>query len=185
MIKHSLYTILFVLFVPAALRSQPGSVPAARPATDAQPLRVLTNQVGYEDSKPKHAVVIAGNRLPLSSFDLVDETTGKTVYQGKPVYSGPVDKWKHWQFWTIDFTPYTAAGTYRLRVFGGAAPGASATSWPFIIGSNVLEKATLSDILYYFKGQRCAGLLDQADHHLPLPSSAHNPDAATTSAIIR
>src|SRR6202012_5185008 len=91
--------------------------------------------------------------------------------------SGAVGKWQHRQFWTIDFTPYTAAGTYRLRVNG-------ATSWPFIIGNNVLEKATLSDILYYFKGQRAAGLLDQADHHLPLPAAARiNPASAIPSAV--
>jgi|GEM_PF-28070 thiol-disulfide isomerase/thioredoxin len=146
----------------------------------AQPPRVLTNQVGYESDKPKRVVLLTTHRLSLSSFDLVDETTGKSVYHGKPVYSGPVDKWKHWQFWTINFTPYTAAGTYRLRVNG---PEGAATSWPFIIGSNVLEKATLSDILYYFKGQRCAGLLDLADHHLPLPASAHNPDAASAIPV--
>ncbi len=138
----------------------------------AQSLRVLTNQVGYEASKPKHAVVMASTRQSLSSFQLIDEASGKTVYEGKPSFTGPVDKWKDWQFWTLDFTPYFKAGTYRLKVSGA---GLAAHSWPFVIGSNVLEKKTLSDILYYFKGQRCAGLLDQADRHLPLPTSARNP----------
>ena len=186
--KTRLYiTALFFVVVAASAHAQPGQ---ARPATAqvSHPLpsqtaqtgpRVLTNQVGYESGKPKNAVVLTTHHLSLTSFDLVDETTGKSVYHGKPVYSGPVDKWKQWQFWTINFTPYTAAGTYRLRVNGPEGP---ATSWPFIIGSNVLEKATLSDILYYFKGQRCAGLLDQADHHLPLPASARNPDATTAAA---
>ena len=143
----------------------------------AQPLRVLTNQVGYEDTKAKHAVVMAGARPALTSFQLIDDNTGKTVYTGKPVFSGPVDKWKQGQFWTIDFSSYTAAGTYRLRV-GGA--GQTATSYPFVIGKNVLEKATLSDVLYYFKGQRSAGLIDQADRHLVLPATAHNPAAPGT-----
>jgi thiol-disulfide isomerase/thioredoxin len=146
----------------------------------AQAPRVLTNQVGYEHDKPKRAVVLAVTHLALSSFDLIDETTGKSVYHGKPMYSGAVDKWKNWQFWTINFTPYTAAGTYRLRVNGPVGP---VTSWPFIIGTNVLEKSTLSDILYYFKGQRGAGPLDQADRHLPLPASAHNPDAASADSL--
>jgi peroxiredoxin len=150
--------------LPVALRAQ-----STRILADAQSFRVLTNQVGYESSKPKRAVVVSTRHLPLAFFELIDDSTGRPVYRGQPVYSGPVDKWKDWQFWTIDFTPYTAAGTYRLRVFG---PGHTSTSWPFIIGANVLEKATLSDIVYYFKGQRCAGLLDQADHHLPLPASA-------------
>ena len=42
------------------------------------------------------------------------------------------------------------------------------SSYPFIIGKNVLEQATISDVAYYFKGQRSSGLLDQADHHLLL-----------------
>jgi hypothetical protein len=173
MIKTRPYiTALFFVVLAATAHAQPGQVRSSSPL---EAPRVLTNQVGYESDKPKRAVVLTTHHLSLTSFDLVDETTGKSVYHGKPIYSGPVDKWKHWQFWTINFTPYTAAGTYRLRVNGPEGPSAS---WPFIIGSNVLEKATLSDILYYFKGQRCAGLLDQADHHLPLPASAHNPDAA-------
>src|SRR3984957_9876083 len=178
------FTVLFFVGLAATAHAQPGQVRPASPpeaplALTGQAPRVLTNQVGYESDKPKRAVVLTTRHPSLTSFDLVDETTGKSVYHGKPVYSGPVDKWKHWQFWTINFTPYTAAGTYRLRVNG---PEGASSSWPFIIGSNVLEKATLSDILYYFKGQRCAGLLDQADHHLPLPASARNPDAASPSS---
>ena len=49
---------------------------------------------------------------------VIDDSTGKVVYKGQPKYSGPVDKWKHWQFWNIDFTPYTAAGMFRLRYRG-------------------------------------------------------------------
>lgn len=142
----------------------------------AQPPRILTNQVGYEYNKAKHALIQTNTREIMPSFQLVDENTGKSVYTGKPTYSGPVGKWKHWQFYSIDFTPYTKPGTYHLQVQG---TGHTVTSYPFIIGKNVLEKATLSDILYYFKGQRSAGLIDQADHHLPLPAAAHNPSVTT------
>ena len=138
------------------------------------PPRILTNQVGYEYNKSKRAVIISDNRLAIASFQLIDDQTGKTVYSGRPKFAGPVDKWKHWLFWTLDFTGYTTAGSYRLQV---SLPNGPIRSYPFIIGKNVLEKATLSDVLYYFKGQRAAGALDQADHHLPMPASAHNPAA--------
>ncbi len=141
--------------------------------------RVLTNQVGYETNKPKRAVFIATRQFPPLVFALIDETTGRPAYHGKAMYSGPVDKWKNWLFWTIDFTSFNTPGTYRLKI---SAPGAT-SSEPFIIGKNILEKATLSDILYYFKGQRAAGLLDQADHHLPLPASAHNSNYGEIAAI--
>ncbi len=130
--------------------------------------RVLTNQIGYETDRPKRAVFIATHQFPPLVFALIDETTGHPVFHGKALYSGPVDKWKNWLFWTIDFSSFNIPGTYRLKI---SAPGVT-SSGPFIIGTNVLEKATLSDILYYFKGQRSAGLLDQADHHLPLPGTA-------------
>jgi thiol-disulfide isomerase/thioredoxin len=150
---------------------------SAAPNQNTNP-RVLTNQIGYETNKPKRAVFIATHPFPPLVFALIDETTGHPVYHGKAVYSGPVDKWKNWLFWTIDFTSFNTSGTYRLKM---SAPGVI-SSEPFIIGTNVLEKATLSDILYYFKGQRSAGLLDQADHHLPLPSSARNPAAVAKAS---
>ena len=162
------------LFFCGPLLGQAPSSTAPAPAGSPHhaSIRVLTNQVGYEDRKAKRALILAGNPLTIPSFELIDEGTGKTVYQGKPVFSGPVDKWKHWLFWTMDFSAYSAAGTYRLRV---SLPGDTASSHSFIIGKNVLEKATLSDVLYYFKGQRSAGLLDKADHHLPLAAVLRGP----------
>ncbi|HEY4206723.1 MAG TPA: cellulase N-terminal Ig-like domain-containing protein, partial [Puia sp.] len=56
---------------------------------NAQP-RILTNQVGYEVSLSKKAVVMADTRLDLASFQLIDTHTGQPVYQGTPVFSGPV-----------------------------------------------------------------------------------------------
>jgi hypothetical protein len=155
----------YLLLLPAAFRAQTSSTGIISDS------RILTNQTGYEFNKPKHAILLSTRHFPPLVFDLVDESTHQGVYHGKVVYSGPVDHWKNWQFSTIDFSAFSAPGTYRLIIRGLGA----VSSGPFIIGTNVLEKATLSDILYYFKGQRSAGLLDQADHHLPLPPSARNP----------
>jgi len=48
-------------------------------------------------------------------------------------------------------------------------------------------------VIYYFKGQRSAGLIDQADHHLPAPPQApggemapgrgNGPDGGSTSGM--
>ena len=139
----------------------------------AQSPKILINQVGYEYNKAKRSVVMANARWPVTGYELVNDSTSKTVYSGQPKFTGPVDKWKNWQFWTIDFTPFTAAGVFRLRINNGTKT--LATSEKFTIGKNVLERQTLSDVIYYFKGQRSAGPIDQADRHLPLPPSAHNP----------
>jgi hypothetical protein len=131
----------------------------------AQSVKVVTNHVGYEDDKAKRAIIVTDHKLNLATFNLVDVKTGKTVYSNKPVFSGPVDKWKNWQFWTIDFSPFTTDGTYKLQI---DLPDGTVSSYPFLIGKNVLEQSTLSNVTYYFKGQRSSGLLDKADHHLLL-----------------
>jgi len=165
---HFRVFLLFFAVLPSLTHAQSPSTQPGWPS----PIRVLTNQVGYEASLPKRAVIASETKLNLPAFQLINDSTGKIVYSGKPVYSGPVDKWKHWVFWTIDFSAYATTGVYRLQV------GAN-RSHPFSIGRNILEKATLSDIIYYLKGQRSAGLIDKADHHLVLPAAA--PAANPTS----
>ena len=81
MIRPYITALFFVVLV-ATAQAQPGQARSAShpeaPRTLVNPApRVLTNQVGYESDKPKHAVVLSTTRLSLSSFDLVDETTGK------------------------------------------------------------------------------------------------------------
>lgn len=131
----------------------------------AQTLKVLTNHVGYENTQFKKAVIVSDKKVSVSQYQLIDAETGKVVLEGKPAFSGPVDQWKNWVFWTIDFSQFEKNGSYIIRI---AADGKSTSSYPFVIGKNVLEGSTLSNVVYYFKGQRSSGLLDKADRHLIL-----------------
>ncbi|MGF7038230.1 hypothetical protein M2273_001471 [Mucilaginibacter lappiensis] len=133
-------------------------------AAFAQKVKVVTNQVGYEDTKPKKAIVVTDKPYPITAFALVD-VDGKTVFTGKSTYSGKVPGWKNREFYTLDFSSFTTDGTYQVQI---SLPGKKISSYPFKIGKNVLEQATLSDVVYYFKGQRSAGEIDKADHHLLL-----------------
>ncbi|HTD99804.1 MAG TPA: glycoside hydrolase family 9 protein [Mucilaginibacter sp.] len=142
--------------------------------SQAQSIKVVTNHVGYEDSQAKRAVIVADSHLAISSFSLVDADNGKEVFKGNPVYKGAVDKWKNFQFWTLDFSGYTTSGNYQIQF---QSPTGTVSSYPFIIGKNVLEKATISDVVYYFKGQRSSGLFDKADHHAPLSGKTDTVDA--------
>ena len=45
-------------------------------------------------------------------------------------------------------------------------PNGPVRSHPFLVQKDLLERNTLSNVIYYFKGQRCSGLLDQADRNL-------------------
>ncbi len=154
-------SLFAILLVPALLKGQP--------------IKIVTNQVGYEYNRAKHAVIVADAKVAIDQFQLIDANTGKVVLTGKPVYNGPVDKWKNFQFWTIDFSTCTTPGTFKLQI---QSPKEIQSSYPFTIGQGVLEKATVSDVVYYFKGQRSSGLFDKADHHLALAGS----DADTIDA---
>src|SRR5579863_7180290 len=140
----------------------------------AQSIKIVTNHIGYEVDGIKKAIVVADSKVPLISFQLIDANSGQQVYSSSVVYSGPVNKWKNWLFWTMDFSSFTTAGTYKVQI---VLPQGKVFSYPFVIGKNVFEQATLSDVIYYFKGQRSSGLLDKADRHSPLQGRPDTVDA--------
>lgn len=130
-------------------------------------VRVLVDQVGYELQAPKQALVIGGNSDPAPvKFFLVDADTGKTVLEGALKSSGEVHAWTGMVFWTADFSSWRKPGHYVLRA---SFAGGEAVSCPFAIEANVLERETLSNVIYYFKGQRATGDFDRVDRHLEIP----------------
>ena len=131
-------------------------------------LRVLVDQVGYEQNAAKQALVIADpvDPAPLK-FSLINSATGQSVFDGELKSSGEVHAWTGMVFWTADFSSWNQPGEYILRV--SPASGPSVASCPFTIQANVLERKTLSNVLYYFKGQRASGDFDRADRHLAAP----------------
>jgi len=134
---------------------------AAALASDA---RILVNHVGYDIAGAKRAVIQGRASDGFESFKLLDAATGATVMTGAVVAVGPVQKWKDWVFWTADFSDLAREGVYDLEV---ASPGGAVIrSWPFPVQKNVLERETLSGVIFYFKGQRSSGLLDKADRAL-------------------
>lgn len=140
----------------------------------AQDLKVVTNHVGYNLHAGKKAVIVATTALPGAvSFQVMDEKE-HPVFSGSARAQDGVNKWKHWQFWTLDFSPVVQKGTYHIVVKAGQQ---RVSSYPFQVDEDVLERYTLSDVVYYFKGQRCSGLFDQADHHLPFEGKPGNIDA--------
>jgi hypothetical protein len=140
----------------------------------AQSVKIVTNHVGYEFDGAKKAIIVANSKLDIPSFKMVDTKDNKEVYSGQPLFKGSVDKWKNFQFWIMDFSSFTATGTYKLQI---STPNGIVSSYPFVIGKNVLEQATLSDVIYYFKGQRSSGLLDKADRHSHLQGKTDTIDA--------
>jgi hypothetical protein len=133
-------------------------------AGEADPMvRILTNHVGYEASGPKHAVILGAATDRVSACAIKDAATGEDILSVIPVEMGPVAKWRDWRFWTLDFDAVTREAGY---VFECSTNHGTARSFPFSIQKNILEVSTVSNLLYYFKGQRSSGPLDRADRSL-------------------
>ena len=136
-------------------------------------VHVLVDHVGYEASAPKQALVEVEGSDPArgtpSRFALLDAVTGKPVLTGAPASAGEVDRWGARRFWTADFSAWTNPGHYVLSV---ETSGERVSSCEFEINDNVLERNTLSNVVYYFKGQRASGDFDRADAHLRLPDGS-------------
>ncbi len=130
---------------------------------DVHGMKVLINHIGYETEGWKHAVILGHEGDAIQSFKIKKHETEEVVFSGIPQYKGPVQKWKDWRFWTIDFNELKEEGLYCIEC---ATDKAFIRSFPFLIQDNILEKNTLSDIIYYFKSQRCSGLLDKADRKM-------------------
>jgi hypothetical protein len=127
--------------------------------------KVLVNHIGYNPEAAKRGVIQGGEGDEFGGFKVVNARTKEVVFSGSPVAVGPVKKWENWHYWTIDFTPLEKEGTYIVEC---ASPAGIFKSCAFLIEKNVLEKNTLSDVVYYFKGQRSSGLLDKADRTMRL-----------------
>jgi hypothetical protein len=140
----------------------------------AQTAKVLINHVGYDPAGPKRAVIEGKPGDAFDVFKVKEFETGKEVLSGVPKSVGPVQKWKDWTFWMIDFTPVLQEGTYVIEC--SSAKG-TIRSYPFLVLKNVLERNTLSDVVYYFKGQRSSGLWEKADRKMRIEGREGTIDA--------
>jgi hypothetical protein len=130
-------------------------------------LVVLVDQVGYEATAPKHALVMGTAQDHPRTFSLIDTETGKAVLNGSLAPAGQVKGWGDRVFWPADFSSWQKPGHYAVEA---KADTGEARSCSFAINSDLLERKTLSNVVYYFKSQRASGLLDRADRHLRLPN---------------
>lgn len=129
--------------------------------------KALVDQVGYETHATKRAIISGLSDGTTARFEVINDDNGETVYSNTPAISGNVAHWPMGPFWTADFSVVTKPGHYLLRVY--SASKLEASTCTFAIEDNVLERETLSNVLFYFKGQRASGDFDRADRHLAVP----------------
>ncbi|MCS0407069.1 glycoside hydrolase family 9 protein [Vibrio diabolicus] len=131
---------------------------------------LLTNHIGYEHLGPKKAI-IQTEQPHLSSYtaQLICATSEQTVATFAVEEQGKVANWHQGYFYLIDFSSFTDSGDYFLQV-------EDSRSSYFTVGEHILLNQTLSDVIHYFKSQRCGGIFDQQDRQVPVLNANQTVD---------
>ncbi|EIJ6615668.1 glycoside hydrolase family 9 protein [Vibrio parahaemolyticus] len=131
---------------------------------------LLTNHIGYERLGPKKAI-IQTEQPHLSSYtaQLICATSEQTVATFAVEEQGKVANWHQGYFYLIDFSSFTDSGDYFLQV-------EDSRSSYFTVGEHILLNQTLSDVIHYFKSQRCGGVFDQQDRQVPMLNANQTAD---------
>ncbi|ANQ55222.1 glycoside hydrolase family 9 protein [Vibrio parahaemolyticus] len=131
---------------------------------------LLTNHIGYERQGPKKAI-IQTEQPHLSSYtaQLICATSEQTVATFAVEEQGKVANWHQGYFYLIDFSSFTDSGDYFLQV-------EDSRSSYFTVGEHILLNQTLSDVIHYFKSQRCGGVFDQQDRQVPVLNANQTVD---------
>lgn len=128
--------------------------------------KILTNHLGYEPNGPKHAVILSKTGDSFPSCSLKNYADDRQVLSIQAKAAGSV--WRDWYFWMLDFDSFRTEGKYYLECGGRLE---TVRSFPFRIQSDVIERNTMSDVIYYFKEERSSGEFDKADRHLKFEGS--------------
>ncbi|EIA1555615.1 chitobiase [Vibrio parahaemolyticus] len=131
---------------------------------------LLTNHIGYERLGPKKAI-IQTEQPHLSSYtaQLICATSEQTVATFAVEEQSKVANWHQGYFYLIDFSSFTDSGDYFLQV-------EDSRSSYFTVGEHILLNQTLSDVIHYFKSQRCGGVFDQQDRQVPVLNANQTVD---------
>jgi len=125
--------------------------------------KLFINHLGYEQQGSKKFIVRAPENTSMTQFQLINELS-ETVYQGKIDNIGSVDRWHDWFFWQGDFSDLTDTGRYQIQI---KTDDGVAFSHPFEIKYGLLPEECLTDLIFYFKGQRSSGIYDRVDSNAP------------------
>ncbi|MGR5064109.1 glycoside hydrolase family 9 protein [Photobacterium sp. DNB22_13_2] len=124
-------------------------------------MQLLINHLGYEQYGHKQAVIQSASEVDVLHAELLCRRNHQPIMQLPLEACGPADQWHTGLTYTIDFSALTECGEYQLRV-------GETLSEPFAIAEGLLMTRTFSDVLHYFKSQRCGGKFDLADQAIPV-----------------
>lgn len=141
-----------------------------------EPPRVLTNHLGYDSFGPKRAIIQGSGSDRIVSCAIRTSPAQALAFEARPDPGVAVEGWRDWRFWTLDFSDLQKEGTYVIECRDeGLSESRTLRSAAFKVQRNMLERATLSDVIAYFKSQRSSGTFDRADSKIAFSDPAKAP----------
>ena len=119
-------------------------------------MKIFISHPGYSAKLSKKAILRAPESFKIEEFTITDRNNGNTVFSGKIVREGRVDKWKDWYFYSLDFSDLTNLGRYQIQID-------NLNSEAFNIVDTIFDKFLHNEILSYFKSNRSSGKWDRHD----------------------
>jgi hypothetical protein len=130
-------------------------------------MQILHNHIGFRPSGPKIVIVQTEDRLyaPEQMYaELIELETETVVHRQEMKNRGRVAGWTGRFFHLFDFSGITQQGRFFVRITSAEL---QVSGQPFVIDEFSDTDPLLSDIIHYFKGQRCSGRWDETDRHAP------------------
>jgi len=125
-------------------------------------MKILHNHLGY---------LLNARKVALIQHEGVTGTLGFTVFDAKtraPVLRSELSEaktsWPDRHYLVADFSALCTEGIYFLALDGIRAPLVSAE---FQISATLYDTQLVSNLVHYFKSQRCTGIFDKADSNCP------------------
>ncbi|MDQ1257499.1 MAG: hypothetical protein QG656_2105, partial [Candidatus Hydrogenedentes bacterium] len=140
--------------------------------------RPLVNQVGYDLGAPKRFTAYSNFIAKSAVFSLVGED-GAVAFSAPLQHAGRIQgaygpDWGY-EYWRGDFSAFDTPGTYRVRV---TLDDCTDSSWPFVVGKDVLWEKTSAPAYRFFYYQRC-GMAIPGFHGACHLDDAVSPDRKT------
>jgi Glycosyl hydrolase family 9/Cellulase N-terminal ig-like domain len=156
---------------------------AQSPLTEERELRtareevvIHVNQVAYDQTAPKFAVLETGKRLPESSrFQVEDAATSEPVFEARLADGHECEEWFPGKsFYRADFSSLRRTGHFRLVIEQNRK---EYRSIDFEIGKGALAAQTAPAIIQFYQHQRANSPEElKADQHVLLYGSSNRVD---------
>jgi hypothetical protein len=169
--------IAFSCFGLGCLALAQGPLPEERELRTApEDVVIHVNQVAYDQTAPKFAVLETRKRLPESSrFRAKDALTLDTVFEGTLAGAQECEEWFPGRFfYRADFSSLQRPGRFTLAI---ERDGKEYHSFDFEIGKGALAAQTVPAIIQFYRHQRANSPEElKADQHLLLYGSTNRVD---------